>query len=63
MSERLLTVEEAAAALSLNVQTVRVWLRNGKLRGLRTDEGRNGRWRVPESALVEALTPHTPKPI
>ena len=57
MSERLLTVDEAAAALSLNPQTVRVWLRNGKLRGLRTGEGRNGQWRVPESAIVESLTP------
>jgi excisionase family DNA binding protein len=60
MSERLLTVNEAAAALSLNPQTVREWLRTGKLRGLRTTV--NGRWRVPETAIPEALTPHTPKP-
>ena len=59
MNERLLTVNEAAAALSLNPQTVREWLREGKLRGLRTTE--NGRWRVPESALVESLTPAKPK--
>lgn len=55
MNERLLTVHEAAAELKLNAQTVREWLRSGKLRGLRTTE--NGRWRVPESALVESLTP------
>ena len=61
MSERLLTVAEAAAALSLNIQTVRAWLRSGKLRGLRTGPGQTARWRVPESAIVESLTTHTPK--
>lgn len=60
MSERLLTVNEAAAALKLNPQTVREWLRSGKLRGLRTTE--NGRWRVPESALVESLATPTLRP-
>lgn len=65
MSERLLTVNETAAALSLNPQTVREWLRSGKLRGLRTGTAKTGRneWRVPESAIPEALTPHTPNPI
>jgi excisionase family DNA binding protein len=63
MSERLLTVNEAAAALSLNVQTVRAWLRSGRLRGLRTGDGKNARWRVPESALGETLRPATPKAV
>ncbi len=63
ISERLLTVSEAAAALSLNPQTVRVWLRGGKLRGLRTRGDGRGRdeWRVPESAIIESLTPATQK--
>lgn len=59
MNERLLTVAQAADALSLNIQTVRKWLRTGKLRGLRTGDARLGRneWRVPESAIGEALRP------
>lgn len=61
MSEKLLTVNEVAAALSLNAQTVRGWLRSGKLRGLRTGDGKGAVWRVPESALTQALTPNTPQ--
>jgi excisionase family DNA binding protein len=57
MSERLLTVPEAAVALSLNAQTVREWLRTGKLRGLRTGDGQKARWRVPESAIEQSLRP------
>ena len=63
MSERLLTVDEAAAVLSLNPQTVRRWLRTAKMRGLRTGEGKGAVWRVPESALTEALTPNTPNAV
>ncbi len=63
MNEKLLTVAEAAEALSLNPQTVRVWLRSGKLRGLRTNEGKNGQWRVPESAVREPLIPNAFKPV
>ncbi len=70
MSERLLTVAEAAKALSLNPQTVRVWLRSGKLRGLRTRGDGRGRdeWRIPEGAISESLTPPmhrepTPAPV
>jgi excisionase family DNA binding protein len=61
MSERLLTVQEAATALSLNPQTIRRWLREGRLRGLRTGNTQGAVWRVPESALVECMKPNTPK--
>lgn len=61
MSEKLLTVNEAAAALSLNIQTVRRWLKSGKLRGLKTGDGQTSRWRIPESAIVESLTAPTSK--
>lgn len=49
MSEQLLTVDEAAAALKLHAQTVREHLKTGKLRGIK----RGRAWRIPESALSE----------
>jgi excisionase family DNA binding protein len=49
MSEQLLTVDEAAAALKLHAQTVREHLKAGKLRGIK----RGSVWRIPESALSE----------
>ena len=50
--EELLTVEEAAARLKVDVETVRRWLRSGQLRGLKL--GRM--WRIPESALTALAT-------
>ncbi len=45
--ETLLTVEEAANALKVRVETVRRWLREGTLRGRKI-----GRiWRIAESEL------------
>lgn len=62
---RLLTMSEAATALKLNPQTVRRWLREGRLRGVRTGEGTGTIWRVPESALQSAFqesqAPDNPK--
>lgn len=43
MAEELLTVKEVAARLKLNPQTVRRWIRSGKLRGMKI--GRRA-WRV-----------------
>ncbi len=51
--EMLLTVEQAAERLSLHPITVRVHLRNGKLRGVK----RGSVWRIPESALLETANP------
>ena len=48
--ERLLTVREVAEHLQATEESVRRWLREGRLRGVRPGGTRLG-WRVPESAL------------
>ncbi len=48
--EKLLTVEQASAVLSVHGETVRQWLRSGKLRGVKMG---HRSWRVPEGALRE----------
>ena len=45
--QELLTIEEVAARLKVNPETVRRQLRGGKLRGVK----RGKSWRVPESSL------------
>jgi len=52
--EELLTVDEAAARLKIKADTVRKWLRSGKLRAAKL--GRS--WRIPDSE-VEALLKET----
>lgn len=47
--ELLLTVEQAAERLQLNLVTVRRQLQRGDLRGIR----RGRLWRIPETALTE----------
>lgn len=47
--EMLLTVEQAAQRLQVAQSTVRRFLANGELRGLK----RGKLWRIPESALTE----------
>lgn len=49
MMEHLLTVPEAARALRVTPWTLRKWLNEGTLQGVRPRPG--GRWRVPQSAL------------
>ena len=49
MSEQLLTVPEAAQVLRVTPWTLRKWLKEGTLQGVRPRPG--GRWRVPQSAL------------
>jgi excisionase family DNA binding protein len=53
MDERVLTVNQVAARLQVDVQTVRRWLRNGELIGIPFG-GRTG-WRVAESELQAFL--------
>lgn len=48
--ERLFTVEEAAQTLRLHDDTVRLWLRTGRLRGVKV--GRS--WRIAEQELRAA---------
>jgi excisionase family DNA binding protein len=49
MDERVLTVNQVAERLQVDVQTVRRWLRNGEIVGIPFG-GRTG-WRVAESEL------------
>ena len=50
MNERLLTVREVAERLRSSPETVRRWLRQGKLRGFQPGGTKLG-YRVPESEL------------
>jgi excisionase family DNA binding protein len=53
MTERVLTVNQVAERLQVNVQTVRRWLRNGELIGTPIG-GRTG-WRVYEAEVQAFL--------
>ncbi len=48
MQKELLTPEEAAAILKVNANTVRAWLRAGKLKGVKLA---GGLWRISEDAI------------
>jgi len=52
-NERYLTVAEAAERLRVTQETVKRWLRSGRLRGSRPGGTKAG-WRIPASA-VEAI--------
>lgn len=53
MAERLLTPEEAAERLAVSPKSIREWLRQGKLKGVRA-----GRlWRIKERDLEAFLDP------
>jgi len=47
--EKLYTPGQVAETLGLSIRTVREWLRQGKLKGVKI--GSRGDWRVPESEL------------
>ena len=48
--ETMLTVAEAAGHLRINPETVRVWLRSGKLKGFMPGGDKIG-YRIPESEV------------
>jgi excisionase family DNA binding protein len=54
-AEEFLTVSEVAYRLKVDPETVRVWLRSGKLRGSRLS--RAAGWRVAESEVARLLNP------
>ena len=56
MPERFITVQDAAEQLQVHPQTVRVWLREGKLRG-RLIGGRKSGYRIPASEIERLLSP------
>ncbi len=49
--ERLLTPEEVAERLRLSVITVKKWLREGKLKGVKVGK----LWRVPEEEVEKVI--------
>ena len=52
--EQMLTVAEAAARLRINPETVRVWLRSGKLKGHMPGGDKIG-YRIPESEVRRVM--------
>ena len=45
--EKFLTAEQVAEALQVHLDTVRLWLRTGQLRGVKVGRA----WRIPEREL------------
>ena len=52
--EPMLTVAEAADRLKISQETVRIWLRAGKMRGHRPGGDKIG-WRIPASEVERVL--------
>jgi excisionase family DNA binding protein len=57
--ERLLTVKEVAERLRANPQTVRRWLREGRLRGVMPGGEKLG-YRIPTSEVTRLLSGEQP---
>jgi excisionase family DNA binding protein len=55
-SGRMLTVEQAAERLQAHPQTVRKWLRDGKLKGVMPGGTKLG-YRIPETEVERLLNP------
>lgn len=56
--EKYFSPAEVAEILGMNEQTIRKWLRQGVLRGVKcraSSRRRNAPWRVPESAIAEFM--------
>ena len=51
-NERMLTTEEISKQINVKLETIRLWLRQGKLKGHKLGPRL---WRVPESALQEFI--------
>lgn len=52
--ERMLTVTEVVERLRVHPQTIREWLRTGKIKGVRLGGTKVG-WRIPESEIQRLL--------
>lgn len=55
MEEKLYTVEEVAKMLRFQPNTIRLWLENGKLRGVKV----GWQWRIRECDLQEFVKENT----
>ena len=60
MAEDLLTVTEVAEQLRVSEETVRRWLRDGRLRGRRLPSTRAG-WRIPASEMRRFVAEEDPE--
>ena len=49
MSDRMLTPDDAAARLQVTARTVRKWLRNGTMKGIKIGH----LWRISEATIAE----------
>lgn len=54
-NDRMLRVKEVAERLRKNEQTIRAWLRQGRLRGVWLGTNRAG-WLIPESELQRFIS-------
>ena len=52
--DEVLTVKEAAARLKLNPETIRRWIRDGRIRAVSLGSDRAG-FRIPESEVLRLL--------
>jgi excisionase family DNA binding protein len=52
--QNILTVREAAARLKLNPETIRRWIRDGRIRAVSLGSDRAG-FRIPESEVTRLL--------
>ena len=57
-ASRLLTVKEVAERLRIPEDTLRIWLRQGRIRGFRPGGKKTG-WRITESDLTEFIERRT----
>lgn len=56
MPSETLTVEQAAKMLSCNVETVRRWIRSGKIHAVMPGGYKLG-WRIPASEIARLMEP------
>jgi excisionase family DNA binding protein len=54
-NDELLTVREVATRLKIHPETVRIWLRNGRIKGTQIGGTRLG-WRVPAREVDRIVT-------
>jgi len=56
MDESVFTVKEVAARVRLNPETIRRWIKDGRIKGISMGSDRGG-YRIPESELRRLLAP------
>jgi len=61
VSEEWLTVQEAASRIKVQPETIRVWLRDGRLKGTQPLNRRVG-WRIPSTEVDRLLRGEDQRP-